>query len=275
MRSPPQTTGAPAAAAREGEGAGVGLGAFVHDGEGFGEDVGALGGVDDVDGHPAGFVGKGLVAEAEAEGHLARTDFAEWGRAGALDVGAGVAVDADEDIGGAVLAVGGDEGLKEEPRGGGTAQVGDGDEVFVDGGGEVFEALGAGEAVLFQHPQVDDDGAFLGGEGAEAGGVSVERLGFGEGERGEHGVEGLCAFEGVGAHGDDAGLDVLAFGQEFAAELGGAEGLDEVLAAETAVVEGLAKGGDDLRVGVGGDDDAVVGSAASGEEKGEGGKEWE
>ena len=87
-------------------GQGVGVLPLVQDGHRLGEGEVALGGVHVVNGQAVGLVGHRLVAQAEADGHLAGPAQLQGAGAGGLDVGAAVVIDGGQSLLGPVLTVG-------------------------------------------------------------------------------------------------------------------------------------------------------------------------
>ena len=125
--------------------------------------------------------------------------------------------------------------------GGGTADIGNGDESLVRRACKVFQGGGPGQPVLLKRPRIDENGPFLRRKGrAETGRLfqGMER----EGEGGEHPVGLLGAFQVVGGGGNHVRLNVAALRHDLSAQLRGAEGGKNVLSGKSGPVQGVLHG---------------------------------
>ena len=128
-------------------GQGVGVLPLVQDGHGLSKGEVALRGVHVVDGQAVSLVGHRLVAQTEADGHLAGPAQLQGAGAGGLDVGAAVVIDGGQRLLGPVLAVGVHQGLDQQPCGGGGLDVSDGHLSGVHWVSQVLQAGGSGQVL--------------------------------------------------------------------------------------------------------------------------------
>ena len=156
------------------------------------------------------------MTEAEADGHFAGLNFFEGAGTGFFHVRAGVGFELFQDSCAFLFAVSVEHGLGQQPGCRRAHDIRQGNLIFIYGVGQVFNGFRHGEIFLLQYFRIDEDGAELACRRLVIRRRFLQGLGV-EGQVCEHLVFLLGRIDIIGAHSNQVGFDIRAFGHELTA----------------------------------------------------------